>query len=101
MKFSFSKKSNFGIWLEVQRHSREKEVYLQPHGRSPTKFLFDQCVVGVTTTDTLRTRDVVDRELPVLKAKNNLGHFIHANHFITSNVHWLTEVGLCQPKHNN
>lgn len=41
---------------------------------------------------------MMDWKFPVLEAQNNLSHLIHTNHLITSNIHWLPEVGLCQSK---
>jgi hypothetical protein len=37
---------------------------------------------------------VVDGQLLVLEAKDNLGHLVHAHHFVTPDVHRLTEIRL-------
>lgn len=67
-------------------------TYLELHCWGPAKLLLDKGVVRVAPTNPLGTRDVVDGQLPIFKAENDFSHLIHANHFITSNVHWLTEV---------
>lgn len=66
--------------------------YLELHGWGPAKLLLDEGVIRVAPTDPLRTRDVVDGQLPILKAQHDLSHLVHAHHLIASNVHWLAEV---------
>jgi hypothetical protein len=67
-------------------------TYLELHCRGPAKLFLDEGVVRVAPTYSLWTRDVVDGQLPILKAENDFSHLIHANHLIASNVHWLAEV---------
>lgn len=85
---------NRGTQKVKQTGSREKYciAYLQPHRWSPAKFLFDQCVVRVAATDTLRTRNVMDGKVFILKTEYYFSHFIHAHHFIAANIDWLSEV---------
>jgi hypothetical protein len=75
------------------------KIYLELHGGCPTKLLLDEGIIGITPTDSLRARNVVDREVLVFEAKYNASHLIHAHHFITSNVNRLTEIRLGQPNH--
>ena len=74
--------------------------YLEPHCRSPPELLLDKGVVRVAPADTLWTRDVVDRQLPILKAQHDLNHLVHAHHLVAPNVHRLAEIRLGQSGQN-
>lgn len=80
------------IYAKIFAISSKIVTCLELHCRGPAKLLLDKGVVRVAPTDPLRARDVVDGQLPILKAQDNLGHLVHAHHLIASDVHWLTEV---------
>lgn len=80
----------------TQKIERVTFCYLQVHGRSPTKLFLDQGVVRVPTAHTLWPRNVMDRELLVIEAKDYLRHLIHAHHLVTPDIHGLTKVGFGQ-----
>lgn len=67
-------------------------MYLEFHGWSPRKLLFDQRVVRVATSDALRTRNVMDWKVLIFKAKYYFSHLIHAHHFITTNIQGFSEI---------
>jgi hypothetical protein len=82
---------------QLERDVKMTKIYLELHGGRPAELLLDEGIIRITPTDSLRARNVVDWEVLVIEAKYNLSHLIHAYHFITSNVDWLTEIRLGQP----
>lgn len=38
----------------------------------------------------------MDGKLLALEAQDHFSHLVHADHLIASDIHWLSEVGLCQ-----
>jgi hypothetical protein len=77
--------------------AKDTITYLQAHGWCPSKLLFDESVVRVAATYTLRTRNMLNRQFFVLKAQHYLCHLIHAYHLITANIQRLLEIRFGQP----
>ena len=80
------------IYAKIYKISSKIATCLELHGRGPAKLLLDEGVVGVAPADPLGARDVVDGQLPILEAQDDLGHLVHAHHLVAPNVHRLAEV---------
>ena len=88
------------IYAKIYKISSKIATCLELHGRGPAKLLLDEGVVGVAPADPLGARDVVDGQLPILEAQDDLGHLVHAHHLVAPDVHRLAEVRLGQPGQN-
>merc|ERR1711871_290807 len=72
------------------------ETLSQVLGWSPSEQLLDLGVVGVTATNTLWARDVLNRKVLLLEAADECHHVVHGDHLVGAKVEGLLNVGCHQ-----
>lgn len=77
------------------------ESFSQGGSWSPSQDFLDQVVVAVSSADSLWSRDVLDwKSLLSGISESQVGHLVHGDHLVRSDVEWLGVVGAHQTQNS-